>query len=148
LVGGRDSNPRPKDYEDYRGYRCAPERFRRWESNRETPSTPIPEVGEQYRALVLVLAFCGLRWGEAAALRVKRVDLMRRRITVAESMTEVRGRLTWGTPKSHQTRSVPVPKFLAELLTDLIAGKARDDLAFTTLTGKPLRNLNWSDPLI
>jgi integrase len=30
---------------------------------------PVPEVGDQYRALVLVLAFCGLRWGEAAALR-------------------------------------------------------------------------------
>jgi integrase len=24
---------------------------------------PIPEIGEQYRLLVLVLAFCGLRWG-------------------------------------------------------------------------------------
>jgi integrase len=28
---------------------------------------PIPEVGEQHRALVLVLGFCGLRWGEVAA---------------------------------------------------------------------------------
>jgi integrase len=70
---------------------------------------PIPEVGEQYRALILVLAFCGLRWGEVAALRVKRVDLFRRRLTVAESVTEVSGRLTWGTPKSHQARSVPIP---------------------------------------
>jgi integrase len=26
---------------------------------------PIPEVGEQYRVLVLVLGFCGLRWGQA-----------------------------------------------------------------------------------
>jgi integrase len=91
----------------------------------------------------LVLAFCGPRWGEAAALRVKRVDLLRRRITVAESVTEVRGRLTWGTPKSHQAQSVPVPKFLAELLDELVAGKARDDLVFTTMTGRPLPNLNW-----
>jgi integrase len=30
------------------------------------PQYPIPEVGGQYRALVLVLAFCGLRWGEVA----------------------------------------------------------------------------------
>jgi integrase len=90
-----------------------------------------------------VLAFCGPRWGEAVALRVKRVDLLRRRITVAESVTEVRGRLTWGTPKSHQARSVPVPKFLAELLAELVAGKAREDLVFTTMTGRPLPNLNW-----
>jgi integrase len=27
---------------------------------------PIPEIGQQYRVLVLVLAFTGLRWGEAA----------------------------------------------------------------------------------
>jgi Phage integrase, N-terminal SAM-like domain len=31
---------------------------------------PIPEIGGQYRVLVLLLAFCGLRWGEAAGLKV------------------------------------------------------------------------------
>lgn len=104
---------------------------------------PIPEIGSQYRALVLTLAFCGLRWGEAAALRVKRVDLMRRRITVAESVTEVRGHLVWGTPKNHQTRSVPLPGFLANLLAEIVAGKAPSGLVFTTWRGKPLRNLNF-----
>ena len=104
---------------------------------------PIPEVGGQYRVLVLVLAFCGIRWGEAAALRVKRVDTFRRRLSVAESVTEVSGRLVWGTPKSHAARSVPMPRFLAELLTELVAGKAADDLVFTTWRGKPLRNLNF-----
>jgi integrase len=104
---------------------------------------PIPEVGGQYRALVLTLAFCGLRWGEVAALRVKRVDPLRRRLTVAESVTEVSGRLVWGTPKSHAARSVPMPRFLAELLAERVAGKAADDLVFTTWRGRPLRNLNW-----
>jgi integrase len=104
---------------------------------------PIPEVGEQYRALILVLGLCGLRWGEVAALRVKRVDLLRRRLTVAESVTEVSGRLVWGTPKSHATRSVPIPRSLVDLLTIVIAGKGPDDLVFTTWRGKPLRNLNF-----
>jgi integrase len=104
---------------------------------------PIPEVGGQYRVLVLVLAFCGIRWGEAAALRVKRVDTFRRRLSVAESVTEVSGRLVWGTPKSHAARSVPMPRFLAELLTELVAGKAADDLVFKTWRGKALRNLNF-----
>jgi integrase len=104
---------------------------------------PIPEVGGQYRVLILVLAFCGLRWGEVAALRVKRVDLLRRRLTVAESVTEVSGRLVWGTPKSHQTRSVPIPRSLVPLLTEVMAGKDADALVFTTWRGKPLRNLNW-----
>jgi integrase len=104
---------------------------------------PIPEVGEQYRALILVLGFCGLRWGEIAALRVKRVDLLRRRLTVADSVTEVSGRLMWGTPKSHATRSVPIPRSLVDLLTIVIAGKGPDDLVFTTWRGKQLRNLNF-----
>jgi integrase len=104
---------------------------------------PIPEVGGQHRALILTLAFCGLRWGEVAALRVKRVDLLRRRLTVAESVTEVSGRLTWGTPKSHQARQVPIPRSLVALLTEVMVGKAADDLVFTTWRGKPLRNLNW-----
>jgi integrase len=104
---------------------------------------PIPEVGGQYRVLILVLAFCGLRWGEMAALRVKRVDLMRRRLTVAESVVQVGSRLVWGTPKSHAARSVPVPRSLVPLLTEVMAGKGADDLVFTTWRGKPLRNLNF-----
>jgi integrase len=33
-------------------------------------------------AVVLVLAYCGLRWGEMAGLRVRDVDLVRRRINI------------------------------------------------------------------
>jgi integrase len=104
---------------------------------------PIPEVGRQYRALVLVLGFCGLRWGEAAALRVRRVDLLKRRLKVAESVTEVRGRLEWGIPKDHQDREVPIPRSLVPLLTEVMAGKGPDDLMFVTWRGKALRNVNF-----
>ncbi len=38
---------------------------------------------------IRVLAYTGLRFGELAALRGSRVNLARRRITVAESVTEV-----------------------------------------------------------
>jgi integrase len=58
--------------------------------------------------VVLVPAYTGLRWGEIAALRVSRVDLMRRRIHVAESVTELSDvHLDWGLPKSHERRWVP-----------------------------------------
>jgi hypothetical protein len=43
------------------------------------------------RALILLLAYTGLRWGEAAALRVGRVDLAKRRIRVATTFYEVGG---------------------------------------------------------
>ncbi len=104
---------------------------------------PLPEVGGQYRVLVLLLAFCGLRWGEAAGLKVGRLDLLRRRVTVAETLSEVGGRLVWGTPKNHQVRSVPIPGFLADQLAELVAGNAADELVFTTWRGRPLRNLNF-----
>lgn len=59
--------------------------------------------------LVLVLAYTGLRWGEMAALSSDRVDFDRRRLEISVAVTEVRGALVWGTPKNHESRSVPVP---------------------------------------
>jgi integrase len=64
-------------------------------------------------------------------------------VTVAESATEVRGHLEWGTPKSHAARQVPIPRSLVALLTEAMAGKGPDDLVFTTWRGRPLRNLNF-----
>ena len=93
------------------------------------------------RVAVLVLAYCGLRWSEFAALRVRHVDLMRRRLDISEAVTEVNGsRLVWGTPKSHERRSVPIPRFLVDELAVALAGKGRDDLAFPGVTGAVLRN--------
>ncbi len=95
------------------------------------------------RLVVLVLAYCGLRWSELAALRVGTLDLLRRRLTVAEAMTEVNGgRIVWGAPKSHESRSVPIPRLLVDDLAVHVGGKTRDDLVFTTATGAPLRNRN------
>jgi integrase len=92
---------------------------------------------------VLVLAYCGLRWSELAALRVGRVDFLKRRLTIAEAMTEVNGsQIIWGTPKSHEARSVPLPRFLVDDLTVYVEGKGREDLVFTTAAGAPLRNRN------
>jgi integrase len=39
----------------------------------------------KHRALILVLGFCGLRWGEAIALRVRDVEFLKRRLHVSES---------------------------------------------------------------
>lgn len=95
------------------------------------------------RLVVLVLAYCGLRFGELAALRVRRVDLLRRRIEVAESVTEVNGRLESGAPKTHQRRAVPIPRFLVDELAAHVAGKAPDDFVFTSGRGGQLRLMNF-----
>ena len=90
-----------------------------------------------------MLAYCGLRFGELAALRARRVDLLRRRLEVAESVTEVAGRVVFGTPKTHQRRWVPLPRSLAAELGAELAGKGPDDLVFTSPEGGPLRVNNF-----
>jgi integrase len=103
----------------------------------------LAEAAGPYGLIVRVLAYTGLRWGELAALRVKRVDLTRRRLTVAESMTEINGKAVFGTPKSHHRRSVPLPRFLADPLKGVITGRDCEELVFTSPEGEVLRNNNF-----
>ena len=84
-----------------------------------------------YDTLIRVLAYAGLRWGELVALTACRIDLARRRIEVVEAITDVHGRVVIGTTKTHQRRSVPIPRFLADELADHLAGKAPGDLVLT-----------------
>lgn len=83
-----------------------------------------------HRALVLTLAYTGIRWGEAVGLRANSLDLGRRRVLVRENAVNVAGKIIPGTPKSHESRSVPFPDFLTELLLEQCEGKAIDALVF------------------
>jgi integrase len=63
------------------------------------------EVPDRYRALVLVGAYAGLRWGEAAGLARGSVDVLRSRILVRTTAVEVRGRVTLGhDPKTRRSK--------------------------------------------
>lgn len=98
---------------------------------------------EEYGDVVLFLAYTGLRWGEMAALKVGRLDMLRRRIEVAEAVSAPRGELVWSTPKSHSSRSVPFPEFLAAPLARRCEGKRRDELVFVGPDGGVLRSGNF-----
>jgi len=103
----------------------------------------LAEACGEYETLVSMLGYTGLRWSEAVGLRVRRVDLLRRRVDVTEAGVEVNGRMIFGTPKAHQARSVPVPRFLTDDLASHLAGKAPGDLVFTSPSGGVLRSGNW-----
>jgi integrase len=103
----------------------------------------LAEACAPYDTLIRVLAYAGLRWGELVALTACRIDLARRRIEVVEAITEVHGRVVVGTTKTHQRRSVPIPRFLADELADHLAGQAPGDLVFTAPEGGVLRNTNF-----
>ena len=88
------------------------------------------------RTLVLVLGYCGLRFGEAAALQVADVDIENRRIRVRRSVTYVRKTgLVEGPTKNHTSRTVPVPEFLARLLGTEIGDRPGDALVFCSARG-------------
>lgn len=80
--------------------------------------------------LILVLAYTGLRWGEATALRVRSVNALRRRFIVEENAVLVRWEIHVGTPKSHQRRSVPYPAKIAPMIDIACAGKGPEGLLF------------------
>jgi len=101
----------------------------------------------RYKALVYLLAYGGLRWGEAAALRRRRVDVLRGRLEVAESLSEVGGELHFGSTKNHRSRTVVIPSFLREMLNHHLVTYSQTDpdgLAFTASNGSPLRNSNFT----
>jgi len=100
-------------------------------------------AAEPHGLIIRVLSYTGLRWGELAALRVRNVNLVRRQLVIAESVTEINGRAVFGTPKTHQRRSVPLPRFLIEPMTAHLDGRHMDDLVFTSPGGEVLRNNNF-----
>ena len=72
----------------------------------------------RHPALVYLLAYGGLRWGEATALRGVNVDRERGRVRVDETVVWVRGKPVLGPPKTHERRTVALPRFVVELLPD------------------------------
>lgn len=99
--------------------------------------------------VVLTLAYTGLRIGELAALRAQHVELVRRRVRIEESVTEVNGVVVRSAPKDHQRRSVPLPPFLADRLAARLTGRGTDDPVFGSRRGGVLRVRNmrrdWFD---
>jgi len=69
----------------------------------------LAEARAEVRAMVYVLAYGGMRYGELAAARVGDVDLTRRRIRVSRSVTYVTGDgHVEDDTKTHQDRTVPI----------------------------------------
>lgn len=92
----------------------------------------------EHEALVLMLAYTGLRWGEVTGMRVRDLNLLRRRATVDENAVEVGTTIHVGTTKTHKRRTVPLPDFLVPCLAKQCEGRDRDDLLFPGDDGKHL----------
>jgi integrase len=102
----------------------------------------VDQMPRQYRALVLVGAYAGLRWGEAAGLRRRDIDMLRSRIHVTSTAVQLRGRVTLdNVPKTRSKRSVPVARSvmrrLEQHLSEFVDPTA-DALVFAASAGGPL----------
>jgi integrase len=103
-------------------------------------------VPDRYGALVLVMAYGGLRVGEATALTIRRLDLPRRQIHVVESAYEVEGRWAVGETKTGRGRAVVLPSTVAEALAlhvERYTDGRPTSLVFTTEHGQPVRASNF-----
>ena len=102
-------------------------------------------VDPWWRTYVLVLAYCGLRPGEAVALQRRDLDDLGR-LTVERGISEHRGRLIEQDTKTHRARIVQVPaSVLRELREHLEAhvGPDPESPIFTTPAGNRVRMSNW-----
>lgn len=101
----------------------------------------------RYRSLVLLLGTVGLRWGEAAALRVSDVDFLRRRITLHRNAVTVGSTTHVGSLKTGNNRVVPLPGFAAEAIAKTCEGKERENLIWPSASGDylgpPAGNKSW-----
>jgi integrase len=88
------------------------------------------EVGPEYGVLLLFAAYSGLRAGEVSALRVKNADLLHREVTVEASLSDVNGEKLEVTPKNRKSGTVAIPRQIADMLADQVAGKKQADLVF------------------
>jgi class 3 adenylate cyclase len=66
------------------------------------------------------------------------------RISPDTAVAEVRGVIIIGTPKTHASRSVVLPGFLAPILGEYLARVGRSGLVFPDAAGGPLRVTNWN----
>ena len=105
------------------------------------PETP-------WTTLILFAGYTGLRPAELAGLRVKRLDLLRGRAEIRDTLTLVSGNLVAGPTKTYETRTVPLPAFLRELMAAHLAHRvveagwtpSGEDHVFVGHQGGPLRS--------
>lgn len=104
----------------------------------------VAAVPETQRSFILTLAYGGLRWGEAAALRVRDIDVSHSTMRIDESLsaaTDPRTKkhsLTFETPKSRQSRTITVPTVVVDALVARMAELPMNpsQLLWTTRVGR------------
>ena len=123
---------------------CQIERAMNTARKREPKILSLPQVAElaekmplQYGVLVLLAAWCGLRWGEVIELRRRDVGMEGATLTIARAVTH-HGLCRIDTPKSGKARMVVVPPHIRSAVQhhlDTYVSAGDDALLFTPARG-------------
>jgi integrase len=98
----------------------------------------------EYRLMILVAGFLGLRWAELIALTPEDFDFREKVIRVNKSLTEAKGGMTIVSTKSGRSRDLPIPAFLTNELRALVISTPVGVSVFRSSRGKNLRKNNFS----
>lgn len=85
---------------------------------------------EQHAVMIELFAYSGPRWGEAVAIRVRHLNMLRKRIRIEDNAVLVKGTYEIGTPKSGAARDIPIPPHLVKRIARLCEDKTPDAFLF------------------
>lgn len=98
-------------------------------------------VNPHYKDFILFLAYTGLRFGEATAIQIQDVNLLKKRLHVRRAWSNVAGNLIEGPTKNSQAREVPIPELLIESIQQRIDNAiSPTELLFKSIQGQVIRN--------
>jgi len=107
-------------------------------------------LADEHRVLVYTAAYTGLRAGELLALTRADFNPLHRTVHVHRALKEVNGVLSFGPTKTHTSRTVSLPAFLAKMLAahldrphSVASGAGPTELIFSGPDGSPLRHGNF-----
>lgn len=126
------------------------------ENPAERPTATVAQVFQladavpaRYRALILLAAFCSLRWGEGTALLRKDLAEDASSVRISKALNEITGRgLVVSAPKSRAgVRTVTIPEAIRpdilRHLDEFVAGRP-GSYVFTGDKGNPIRRPNFN----
>jgi integrase len=104
--------------------------------------------GDGVECLILVMAYTGVRVGEALAIKKEDIDFAERRIQISKGWTrDENGKPVLSTTKTNKTRYVPIPNFLMPTIEHIAKTCAKDEFLFKTKKGKVLTKGHFSQTM-
>ena len=105
----------------------------------EQLATITENMPDELQAMVILSAWCGLRFGEVAALRRRDIDTTAGTVRVERAVVHLDGQNIIGAPKSAAgVRTIALPPHIVPMLQDHLrkhTGKGRDALLFPCVPG-------------